>query len=311
MKKYKTLYDIVTTLRVIFTFGAIFYIVFWFLKMINIPFLEYFEIYFNPLLNALKMLFNWTIGYNENVIDMMPIAAAFFLQVCAYLMRPVSEFLEKLENQHQLSTIAERKLEEKLVNENLKQIFDNKTMQYSKFGILLILNLKVDAAPVLGNIGDLNEMIKKEYLNIVTLIRKKYLTCKAIAPGKLFMVYDNFALFDDFFFDLLTEVKKFSRENGESGMATEFLFIIDAIKEEDKISNTFSLLEKISTLSYTNKAIATPAFNIRYNLNNAKNRYTLESMGISRFFENGPATHLSNSDIELFSMKNKNQKAKN
>ena len=81
-------------------------------------------------------------------------------------------------------------------------------MEYNKFGILLVLNVKsgIDEN-MLDKRPDYREIIRDGYMKIVNLIRRKYATCKAIMPGKLFMVYDNFALFDDFLSDILSEVK--------------------------------------------------------------------------------------------------------
>jgi len=67
-------------------------------------------------------------------------------------------------------------------------------------------------------------------------------------------VYNNFALFDDFFTDLLKEVKEISEANIEKNLKTNFMIAIDALKETDKMSSVFDLLEKICTFNYANKA---------------------------------------------------------
>lgn len=62
-------------------------------------------------------------------------------------------------------------------------------------------------------------------------------------------------------------------------------------------------MEKILTFNYTNKALGTMSFNIRYRLNNQKNKYLLETIGISRFFEK-PVDGVQNyTDFELFNLK--------
>lgn len=67
-------------------------------------------------------------------------------------------------------------------------------------------------------------------------------------------------------------------------------------------------MEKISTFNYTNKAIATSGFNVRYNFNVNK-KFTLETMGISRFFEKSEDGAKAQSvDFELFSIKSKTKR---
>ena len=65
---------------------------------------------------------------------------------------------------------------------------------------------------------------------------------------------------------------------------------------------TLDVLEKISTFGYVNKAVATSSFNVRYKLN-GKNKYVLETMGISRFFEQNPDSVQKSIDFELFCLK--------
>ncbi len=311
-QKYRRLYDFVSTIRVLCILCTISYVVFWFLKIINFPCINYAGIVFNPLTSIIKAthFLNWTIKYNDFYIDMTPIIAALGFQTIYFLLQPVLNTIKVLDRRHRLNKIAEKRLEEKLVNENLKEIFINKTLEYTKFAILLSLNVKADINPnmIEKNI-DTNNMPMLEYVKIVNIMRKKYPTCKAITPGKLFMVYDNFTIFDDFLSDIITEVKSFCAENQEKGLITEFKVAIDAVEESGKVSKILEFLEKISALGYTNKAISTPAFKMRYNLNSQKNKYNLETIGISRFFENNLDKTQKGIDIELFSLKTFKSKA--
>lgn len=303
-KNYQKLYDFVSSIRVLCTLIAIFYVMYWFLHTIKFPFIEYAGIIFNPLVELLKTFVNWTIDYKEFEIDMLPVIVAAIFQVFYFILQAPLDLIEKVEKKHQLNVIAEKKLEEKLMNENLKEVFVNKTLEYNAFAVLLTLNLKTDVgANLLPNDVNLDEAVKQEYSKIITMMRNKYATCKAITPDKLFIIYDNFALFDDFFADILTEVRAFSSQNAKNGIITEFKIVADALRDGEKVINVLELLEKILTFSYTNKALATMAFNIRYRLNKQKNKYALETMGVSRFFEKPVDGVQGYTDFELFNLK--------
>lgn len=307
-EKYRKIYDFISMTRVICSLLAIIYVAYWFLKLANFPFVQYIGVLLNPPVDFLKLFLEWNIEYNEIGIDMVPVIVAVLFQAVHFALHPFLGMIEKMDKEHKLSVIAEKRLEEKLVNENLKEIFVNKTMEYNKFGILLILSVKsgIDEN-MLDKRPDYKEIIRGGYMNIVNLIRKKYVSCKAIMPGKLFMVYDNFALFDDFLSDILNEVKTFCAKNNEQGLSSEFVFIIDAIKDDASLARILDNLEKISTLNYANKALATMPFNIRYKLN-SQNKFMLETMGISRFFEKNPDNTQKSIDFELFSIKTAKRK---
>lgn len=305
-QRYRRLYDFVSTIRVLCILVTISYVIFWFLKTINFPFIKYVGIIFNPLTNIIKTsnFLNWAIKYKNFYIDMTPIIAALGFQMIYFMLQPALNTIRALDRRHRLNKIAEKRLEEKLVNENLKEIFINKTLEYTKFAILLTLNVKADINPnmIEKNI-DTKNMPMMEYVRIVNTMRKKYPTCKAITPGKLFIVYDNFTIFDDFLSDIVSEVKIFCSENQEKGLVTEFKIAIDAVEETGRVSKILEFLEKISALGYSNKAISTPAFKMRYELNSQKNKYNLETIGISRFFESNTDKTQKGVDIELFCLK--------
>lgn len=304
--RYKKAYDFIGTVRVLLSLAAVSYIVFWFLRFVDFPLIPYIAPIFEPLLHLLRHKIEWEMDFEGKMVDMMPLAAAGVFWIGFVVLQPLFGIIDQMEHRHKLNVIAERKLQEKLVNENLKEIFKNKTMEYSKFAILLGLELQ---AP--QNSKDINrEIVKKEYIKIVNLIRQKYAAAKLIMPDKLFITYNNFALFDDFLRDILFEIKQFSKNMAENGAEVTFSIFIDALKETDKVANTFDLLEKISTFSYTNRAIATSSFNIRYNLNTGQNQYNLETMGISRFFENSGDKASKSIDFELFSLKSSKAKKK-
>lgn len=306
MEKFDRLYDFVNIMKVVCTFIAILYVLYWFICLSNIPFLEYIQLVFSPPVNLIKMFIKIEIPYADTIIDMIPLLVSLIFAMLYFLFQHFSNLVEEKERQYKLNVIAERKLEEKLVNENLKKIFENKTMEYTNFAILLILDITTTIDPNVSNIkSNIKELAAKNYTKIVNSMRKKYANCKAITPGKLFIVYNNFALFDDFFTDLLKEVKEISETNIEQNLKTNFIIAIDALKETDKMSNALDLLEKICTFNYSNRAIATPAFNVRYKINSNNSKYSLESLGISRFFEKTPDNVQTSVDFELFSLKNK------
>ncbi len=306
MDKYEKLYDFVNIIKVLCTLIAAAYVLYWLLCFTNMPFLKYIQLIFSPPINLLKMFLTIEIPYKDVVIDMIPLITSLLFSGLYFVFFFFSNFIEEKERQHKLHVVAEKKLEEKLVNENLKKIFENKTMEYTKFAILVMLELESAIDPNIAGVkGDIKELTIKNYVEIVNAMRKKYINCKAITPDKLFIVYNNFALFDDFFTDLLKEVKTVSEANLEHNLKTNFVIAIDALKESDKMANVLDMLEKVSTFNYANKAIATPAFNIRYRINSNGGKYVLASMGISRFFENNSDGTQSSVDFELFNLKTK------
>lgn len=307
--KYRQLYDFVNIAKVLCSFVAVFYVLYWFICLVNIPFLEYIQTIFSPPVNIVKMFIRVEIPYNGTLIDMIPLLVSLIFTSFHFVFQYFSNVIEEKEEKHKLNVIAEKKLEEKLMNENLKKIFEDKTMEYTNFAILLSLDFKASIDPNISGIkDDLKELTKKSYIQIVNAMRQKYANCKAITPGKLFIVYNNFALFDDFFSDLLKEVKKISEVNIQNNIKTDFMVAIDAVKESDRMSGVLDLLEKVATFNYINKAVATLSFNIRYKLNSNESKYILESMGISRFFEKNSDNIQTSVDFELFSLKTSKRK---
>ncbi len=306
MEKFDRLYDFVNIMKVVCTFVAILYVLYWFICLSNIPFLEYIQLVFAPPVNLLKMFIKIEIPYADTIIDMIPLLVSLIFAMLYFVFQYFSNVVEEKERQYKLNVIAERKLEEKLMNESLKKVFENKTLEYTNFAILLTLDFAATIDPNISNIKtNLKAVAAENYTKIVNSMRKKYANCKAITPGKLFIVYNNFALFDDFFTDLLKEVKEISEANIEKNLKTNFMIAIDALKETDKMSSVFDLLEKICTFNYANKAVSTAAFNIRYKINSNAGKYLLESLGISRFFEKTPDNTQTSVDFELFSLKTK------
>ncbi len=309
MDKYNKIYDFVNIVKVACTFVAVLYVVYWFLCLINIPYLEYIKLIFAPPVELIKaFIIKIDVPYAGISVDMVPLIVSLFFAGFYFVLQYLSNFIEEKEKQHKMQVIEEKKLEEKLVNENLKKIFLAKTMEYTKFAILLSLEFKCTVDPnIVSHKENMKELATKNYTNIVNAMRKKYAACKAVTPGKLFIVYNNFALFDDFFTDLLKEIKKIGEINSEKNLNTGFTIAIDAVKESDKIAHVFDLLEKIASFNYTNRAIATPSFNVRYKLD-SDGKYSLESMGISRFYEKNADNTQTGIDFELFALKTKNKK---
>lgn len=302
-KKYKSIYDFISTVRVLSVSAATLYIAYWFLKVIHFPFVEYLGIIFEPLCNLIRLFDKCTIEYNKVGIDMAPVLSAALLQSVYFILTPFLGAVERADTSHKLNTIAEKRLEERLVNENLKEIFTAKTLEYTKFAILLSLDIKNETHPAVSSDIDKQKIAMNEYTNIVNIMRRKFTACKAVTPGKLFIIYDNFALFDDFFTSIVLEIKRFCGENTQNGLRTEFLICIDALKEDTKIVDVLDMLEKIMSFKYSNRAVATMSFNVRYKLNSEKQKYALETMGISRFFETLPDKTQIGQDIELFSLR--------
>ena len=56
---------------------------------------------------------------------MVPLVVAAIFQGFYFVFNYFVSVIDRMEEQHKLNVIAERKLEEKLVNENLKEIFKN------------------------------------------------------------------------------------------------------------------------------------------------------------------------------------------
>jgi len=306
--KYKKVHDFLTTAKVLCTFIAVVYVVYWFLLFLNFPFIGYLTPVFDPPVGVLRTFVTWDMHYNGVNIDMLPILCAIIFQILYFILENLAHTVEKAENKHKLNVIEEKKLEEKLVNENLKEIFKAKTMEYKKFALYISLNLEniVDAQTRDFSSG-LENITQKEYIKIVNAVRKKYSGSKAITPDKLFILYDNFSLFDDFLTDILKEIKVLTELNAQKNVRTNFLILIDALKEHDKVTHTLDMFEKIATFNYTNKVITTGSFNLRYNMN-PKNKYILETMGISRFFDNNKNGAHKSVDFELFCLKNPKRK---
>ena len=124
--KYRQLYDFVNIAKVLCSFVAVFYVLYWFICLVNIPFLEYIQTIFSPPVNIVKMFIRVEIPYNGTLIDMIPLLVSLIFTSFHFVFQYFSNVIEEKEEKHKLNVIAEKKLEEKLMNENLKKIFEDK-----------------------------------------------------------------------------------------------------------------------------------------------------------------------------------------
>ncbi len=69
---------------------------------------------------------------------MIPLLVSLIFTSFHFVFQYFSNVIEEKKEKHKLNVIAEKKLEEKLMNENLKKIFEDKTMEYTNFAILFI-----------------------------------------------------------------------------------------------------------------------------------------------------------------------------
>lgn len=234
-KKYDKVYEIVTSLKVLCALFAVVYMLLWFYCFFELPYYDLVTLFFAPVANLINIFITPSVEYADRTVDMTYLIISVFLYVLYFIFGKLSVVVDNAEKKYQLSVIEERKIQERLINEDLKEVFKNKTLKYNAFGILLTLNLKHMIDP---NVNDINQTIKdtamKQYVKIVSKMRKKYPTCKAITPDKLFIIYNNFALFDDFLIDILKEIKLISIENTANKISTNFTIAIDALKETDK-----------------------------------------------------------------------------
>lgn len=307
--KYKKYIDTFGFLKVLSTFIATLYIIYWFLLLFKetpyiAPYVKYVSMVMGIPVNIIDSITNsfFKVNYKGAPVDMTPVIVAATFQAMYFVFQAFASVCEGLRKKRKREIYEKRKIEERLVNKDLKQVFKQKTLRYSKFAIVLHLDLKPAVNPELMNDDiNFNDLKMSQYVQIVSAMRHKYVTCKAITPNKLFIMYDNFTLFDDFFTDILKEIKLISTENLEKNIKTNFIIAIGAMDDNVRIANVLDRLEAITSLNYSNKAIATSAFNIRYGLNNGR-KYNLETMGISRLEKTQNGIKESE-DVELYSLK--------
>ena len=82
--------------------------------------MKYIALVLDIPVNVLRNFVHLEITYGGEIIDMLPLAVAGVFQILYFVFNYFVSVVEKMEEQHKLNVIAEKKLEEKLVNENLK-----------------------------------------------------------------------------------------------------------------------------------------------------------------------------------------------
>lgn len=178
---------------------------------------------------------------------------------------------------------------------SLKQIDD--TYKYTHFFALLELKLEY-----INNTDKSQEELIKlrdEYLKMaVNKLNAKYTNVKFQQNDKVFIISDDFLIFDPFLLDISKLHKIFVDLDNPKGIKTELLLSFCCGSENNNFQFIEQLLQKVNDLKYINKVIAINEFEAKYKAIKA-NQFKFISLGLSRI----EVTKDKEVDVDLFYLK--------
>ena len=200
----------------------------------------------------------------------------------------------KMQNENYVKKIEVKKTDN-AINKSSKVKDDS--YRYTHFFGLLELNLEYVGAIYKPE----SEMLKlrNEYLKmLVNKLSEKYSNVKFKVTDKVFMVSDEFLIFDPFLLDISKLHKIFVELDNQKSIKTELLLSFSCGNEKNNTAVIEKILEKVNNLKYSNKVIAINEFYKKYEAIKA-NHFNFTSLGLSRIelYENKEV------DVDLYYLK--------
>lgn len=152
--------------------------------------------------------------------------------------------------------------------------------KYTHFFGLLELNLKYHDS---YNKKEIElEKLRDEYLKmLVKKLSEKYTNVKLELTDKVYIVSDDFLIFDPFLLDISKLYKIFVDLDNQKAIKTELVLSFSCGDSNNDIEYNKKLLEKVNNLRYKNKIIAINEFYLKYKEIKAQH-FNFTSLGLSR-----------------------------
>ena len=168
----------------------------------------------------------------------------------------------------------------KRTNKQVKKMQNDTTYKYTHFFGLLELNLEY--------LDDFNKSkedlikLRNEYLKMLaSKLKEKYPNVKFELSDKVFMISDDFIIFDPFLLDISKLHKIFVELDNQKAIKTELILSFGCGNEKNNEQYIKRVLEKVNCLKYVNKVIAINDFYAKYKAIKAR-QFSFISLGLSK-----------------------------
>ena len=173
------------------------------------------------------------------------------------------------------------------------------TYKYTHFFGLLELNLEY--------VDDFNKSnedlikLKNEYLKmLVNKLRDKYSNVKFELTDKVYMISDDFLIFDPFLLDISKLHKIFVELDNQKAIKTGLILSFCCGNENNNVQFVEKVLQKVNNLKYINKVIVINEFQAKYKAMKAR-QFDFFSLGLLRI----EVDKHKEVDVDLYYLKKK------
>lgn len=163
-----------------------------------------------------------------------------------------------------------------------------------------LFEMKFEYLNVMGkSIEDL-EKLKKEYSKmLINKMKEKYPEVQYVVSNKVFMISNEFSIFDSFLTDIVRFFRVFQEINNEKCIGSSLILSFDCGDAKTNPKEVYRFLSKINDLCYLNKVIVMEKFVKKYKYVLTKQFITI-SLGLSKI----EIDNQNEIDVELHYLEN-------
>ena len=247
--------------KIALTFYAFFCVFYWFLALINPPFLSHIAFLFEPVFKLVMTFYK-----NEKLAG---VVAALISGVSALVCHLVRDIVEQQEEKANIALKKQHEEDDRRAQLLIQQEYINNMKQYDQFIILVDFNIsQIKSYLFDDNMSEeeLTKTKKKLMEELFEKINAPYIQSKVKIGNQGFYVIGEIRKTPECLHSITVEIRNLSKKYSSMNITISHDLSFDAISKKTDISEKIEFLQKIIQLNYNNSTLTTSLFKTCYEI---------------------------------------------
>ena len=260
--------NVLSVTQILCFFYAFFCVIYWFLDLTGVAFVEKISFLFEPVFDWVKTFYvQVTIPIAKS--DLSPIIASIIFILIAIITNILKEKTIKQKELHAIAMEKKRKADDILVQKQIRREYMNEMRKYDKFIILVDFHIKQIKSYLFDNNVDENEIksLKATLTSeLFSKIQDDYVIQKSKYEKDSFYVIGKIQHAHECVEVITSSIKELSKKYSHMNITLSHDLSFDTFYDFKDIPEKLDLLKKIIQLNYDNCVITTSLFKTCFEL---------------------------------------------
>lgn len=271
------------------------YLAVWVIQIFNNPLFLKFNLFFGFFPNLIDKLLFVQVDLNGADVSMGYVYAAIVMILTTFLAAKVEGNLidSYIENER-------REKESKIRKRTFAQRQSGSSGEHDGIFFFGLLEMKFECLNGFDKSGRDLEKLKKEYSKmLIKKLKEKYPDIQFVVSNKIFIISNEFSVFDPFLSDVVKFFRIFQELNIEKCIGSNLLLSFDCGDCNSNPKYIYRFLSKINDLGYSNKVVLLSTFVKKYKYVLTK-KYITTPLGLAKI----ETDNQREVDVELYYLEN-------